>query len=169
MDIAEHRARCVAAPAPTPPVTCAAGNDVTDHGLPAQERDLRPPAVAGRVPRGAAAVNPRTGGWRALLGALGAGRRTTEKSYKRRIPLLLQPLTDPERARAGACGPLCLQKLTNRSNARRATSACSGPQSPRAGVTSAAQTSTKSCLYAPLHRTTGYWEVRADRVGAATV
>jgi beta-glucanase (GH16 family) len=31
MDIAEHRVRCVAAPLPTPPSTCAAGNDISDR------------------------------------------------------------------------------------------------------------------------------------------
>ena len=31
MDIAEHRTRCVAAPAPTPPQTCSPGNDITDR------------------------------------------------------------------------------------------------------------------------------------------
>jgi beta-glucanase (GH16 family) len=31
MDIAEHRARCVAAPPPTPPAACAAGNDISDR------------------------------------------------------------------------------------------------------------------------------------------
>jgi beta-glucanase (GH16 family) len=31
MDIAEHRTRCVTAPAPTPPATCAAGNDISDR------------------------------------------------------------------------------------------------------------------------------------------
>lgn len=31
MDIAEHRTRCVSAPAPTPPETCAPGNDVADR------------------------------------------------------------------------------------------------------------------------------------------
>jgi len=36
MDIVEHRARCVNAPAPTPPATCSAANDITNraqHGL----------------------------------------------------------------------------------------------------------------------------------------
>lgn len=31
MDIAEHRTRCVDAPAPTPPQTCAPGNDISDR------------------------------------------------------------------------------------------------------------------------------------------
>ena len=31
MDVAEHRARCVSAPAPTPPSTCSAGNDITNR------------------------------------------------------------------------------------------------------------------------------------------
>lgn len=31
MDIVEHRTRCVTAPAPTPPETCAPGNDVADR------------------------------------------------------------------------------------------------------------------------------------------
>lgn len=31
MDVAEHRTRCVTAPAPTPPATCAAGNDISDR------------------------------------------------------------------------------------------------------------------------------------------
>jgi beta-glucanase (GH16 family) len=31
MDIAEHRARCVAAPAPTPPAVCSPGNDISDR------------------------------------------------------------------------------------------------------------------------------------------
>jgi beta-glucanase (GH16 family) len=31
MDIVEHRARCVNAPAPTPPATCSATNDITDR------------------------------------------------------------------------------------------------------------------------------------------
>jgi hypothetical protein len=31
MDIAEHRTRCVAAPAPTPPETCAPDNDISDR------------------------------------------------------------------------------------------------------------------------------------------
>jgi hypothetical protein len=31
MDIAEHRTRCVAAPAPTPPETCAPDNDIADR------------------------------------------------------------------------------------------------------------------------------------------
>jgi beta-glucanase (GH16 family) len=31
MDIAEHRTHCVAAPAPTPPATCAPGNDISDR------------------------------------------------------------------------------------------------------------------------------------------
>jgi Glycosyl hydrolases family 16 len=31
MDIAEHRTRCVSAPAPTPPQTCAPDNDVSDR------------------------------------------------------------------------------------------------------------------------------------------
>jgi hypothetical protein len=31
LDIAEHRTRCVNAPAPTPPQTCAPGNDILDR------------------------------------------------------------------------------------------------------------------------------------------
>ena len=31
MDVVEHRARCVDAPAPTPPATCSASNDITDR------------------------------------------------------------------------------------------------------------------------------------------
>jgi beta-glucanase (GH16 family) len=31
MDIVEHRARCVEAPAPTPPATCSASSDITDR------------------------------------------------------------------------------------------------------------------------------------------
>lgn len=31
MDIAEHRARCVTAPTPTPPATCTPTNDITDR------------------------------------------------------------------------------------------------------------------------------------------
>jgi hypothetical protein len=31
MDIAEHRARCVTAPAPTPPATCGANRDISDR------------------------------------------------------------------------------------------------------------------------------------------
>ncbi len=46
MDIAEHRARCVQAPDPTPAATCAADNDITDRIQMAQIWDGYQPGVS---------------------------------------------------------------------------------------------------------------------------